>query len=169
MPIMAQHTELKVDKAQDRAPQPSTTQLHNQAQHRDHMDMSSSSNGEGVIKFRSKICYCGSKATIKVTESEKNRGKLYYLCPHGKCSFWDWCKPINSFVGGQMMMEDTEATVNRHTLPYEEDTTTVNLMNQIGAMQTRMQVLEANMGFVKIVMIMNVVLCLISLMVALKM
>ncbi|KAF5948550.1 hypothetical protein HYC85_014507 [Camellia sinensis] len=68
-----------------------------------------------------------------------------------------------------MMMEDTEATNNRHTLSYEEYTTTVNLMNQIRAMQTRMQVLEANMGFMKIVMIMNVVLCLISLMVTLKM
>ena len=92
--------------------------------------MSSSSNGEGVIKYRSKICYCGSKSAIKVTESEKNIEKLYYLCPHRKCSFWDWCKPVNSSVRGQMMMEDTEATVNRHTLPYKEDTTIVNSMNQ---------------------------------------
>lgn len=67
------------------------------------------------------------------------------------------------------MMEDTQATVNRRTLSYEEETHAMNLINQIGTMQTKMQVLEANMGFMKIVMMMNVVLCLISLMVALKM
>ncbi|CAL5390105.1 unnamed protein product [Camellia sinensis] len=133
------------------------------------MDISSSSNGGGVMKYRSKICYCGSKATIKVTESEKNRGKLYYLCPNGKCGFWEWCKPVNSSVGGEMMMEDTQTTVNRHTLSYEEESPATNLMNQMRAMQTRMQVLEANMGFIKMIMIMNFVVCLISLMVALKM
>ena len=67
------------------------------------------------------------------------------------------------------MMEDTQTTVNRHTLSYEEESPATNLMNQMGAMQTRMQVLEANMGFIKMIMIMNFVMCLISLMVALKM
>ena len=89
------------------------------------------------MKYRSKICYCGSKATIKVTESEKkNRGKLYYLCPNGKCGFWEWCKPVNSSIGGELMMEDTQTTVNRHTLSYEEESPATNLMNQMGAMQT---------------------------------
>ncbi|KAF5932814.1 hypothetical protein HYC85_028985 [Camellia sinensis] len=89
--------------------------------------------------------------------------------PTWEMLFGDWCKPVNSSIGEEMITEYTEAIVNRHTLPYEDNTTTMNLMNQIGAMQSRMQILEANIRFMKIVMIINVVLCLIFLMVALKM
>ncbi|KAI7985192.1 hypothetical protein LOK49_LG14G00243 [Camellia lanceoleosa] len=46
--------------------------------------MSSSSIGGGkgqMLRFMSKKCCCGRKATIRIVESEKpSKGRLYYVC-----------------------------------------------------------------------------------------
>lgn len=35
---------------------------------------------------------------MRISESDKNPGRLYYGCPKekdkGKCDFWEWCNPI---------------------------------------------------------------------------
>lgn len=47
--------------------------------------------------FHNKKCSCGLRAALKISESEKNPGRLYYKCPKDKtkgekeCSYWEWC------------------------------------------------------------------------------
>ncbi|CAL5391742.1 unnamed protein product [Camellia sinensis] len=92
--------------------------------------MASSNNGSNILKYRRKTCLCGQKASIKVTQSErnKNKGKLYYACAEGKCKFWDWCKSVNS-------IDESIDTVQR-PLP----------QGNFKDMHTRVQVLEDNQG-----------------------
>ncbi|KAF7153888.1 hypothetical protein RHSIM_Rhsim01G0142600 [Rhododendron simsii] len=61
------------------------------------MASSSSTSTHAVIpRYRAKYCHCKLQAIIRVTNSDPNRGKLYYSCPNGVCDIWDWCKPINT-------------------------------------------------------------------------
>ncbi|GMP68900.1 hypothetical protein CsSME_00028353 [Camellia sinensis var. sinensis] len=62
---------------------------------------SSSSMGSGeaqILRFISKKCHCGKKASIRVVESENpSKGRLYYVCEKasfGGCDFWAWCNPV---------------------------------------------------------------------------
>lgn len=40
------------------------------------------------ISFKNKYCYCGKKALIRISESEKNPNKLFYKCD--SCKFFSW-------------------------------------------------------------------------------
>ncbi|CAL5406980.1 unnamed protein product [Camellia sinensis] len=63
--------------------------------------MSSSSIGGGerqLLRFMSKKCRCGRKATIRIVESEKpSKGRLYYVCENAGlegCDFWAWYNSV---------------------------------------------------------------------------
>ena len=58
------------------------------------MSSGSSDTINGSLKFKPRLCNCGKRAIVKVTENDKNRGRLYYVCPNGYCAMWDWCNPI---------------------------------------------------------------------------
>ncbi|CAL5337773.1 unnamed protein product [Camellia sinensis] len=113
-------------------------------------DMASSSNESNILKYRNKTCFCGQKAAIKVTQSERNnnKGKLYYACTKRKCKFWDWCKPVNS--------TDESIDIVQRPLP----------QGNFKDVHTRLQVLEDNEGYMKLLMIINLVIILFALLVA---
>ncbi|GMQ07607.1 hypothetical protein CsSME_00051737 [Camellia sinensis var. sinensis] len=59
------------------------------------MSSSSIDGGEGqMLRFMSKKCRCGKKASIRIVESEKpSKGTLYYVYEKaglGSCDFWAW-------------------------------------------------------------------------------
>ncbi|KAL7220571.1 hypothetical protein ACSBR2_013451 [Camellia fascicularis] len=113
-------------------------------------DMASSSNGSNILKYRNKTCLCGQKAVIEVTRSKrnKNKGKLYYACAERKCKFWDWCNPGNS-------TNESIDTVQR-PLP----------QGNFKDVHTRLQVLEGNQGYMKLLIIISLVISLFALFVA---
>ncbi|KAH7858457.1 hypothetical protein Vadar_024074 [Vaccinium darrowii] len=86
------------------------------------MDSSSSNAATGMPRFQNRFCYCKLRATIQVTNSEPNRGKLYYACPNGDCGYWNWCYPMNneraqsvSSIQRRMITEvETENAMPRH-------------------------------------------------------
>ncbi|KAK9230695.1 hypothetical protein WN944_023667 [Citrus x changshan-huyou] len=48
----------------------------------------------GIIKFYNIVCYCRTRAEIKVSESKTNPNKLYYSCHNDpSCGFFRWWKP----------------------------------------------------------------------------
>ena len=54
----------------------------------------------GNFRFENKLCRCGQRCTIKITEfnEKNNKGKLYYVCPNGICNMWNYCKPISPIL-----------------------------------------------------------------------
>ena len=58
------------------------------------MSSGSSDTIIGSLKFKTRLCNCGKYAIVKVTENDKNRGRLYYVFPNGYCAIWDWCNSI---------------------------------------------------------------------------
>ena len=53
---------------------------------------SSEVNG-GLIKFKNRRCYCGRKASVKISESTKNPSKLYFTCDQGKRKYYTFWSP----------------------------------------------------------------------------
>ncbi|KAL7220572.1 hypothetical protein ACSBR2_013452 [Camellia fascicularis] len=102
-------------------------------------DIASSSNGSNILKYRNKTCFCGQKAAIKVTQSERNnnKGKLYYACAKRKCKFWDWCKPVNS----------TNESIDTVQRPLSQ--------GNFKDVHTRLQVHEDNQGYMKLLIIIS--------------
>ena len=57
---------------------------------------SSSTNINGVfIKFKNRRCLCGVKAAVKISESQNNPHKLYFVCEKGRCKFYKFWEPDN--------------------------------------------------------------------------
>ncbi|KAF7123801.1 hypothetical protein RHSIM_Rhsim12G0058200 [Rhododendron simsii] len=120
------------------------------------MDSSSSTSTNAMIpRYRTKYCHCKLQAVIRVTNSDPNRGKIYYSCPNRVCDTWDWCKPINTVpsVPTQRRFIDEDET-ERATSGDENARRGVD-----NAMAARMQVLEGQLGTVK----MMVAMCLITM------
>ncbi|KAG5536643.1 hypothetical protein RHGRI_024162 [Rhododendron griersonianum] len=122
------------------------------------MDSSSSTTSTHAMipRYRTKYCYCKLHAVIRVTNSEPNRGKLYYTCPNGACD--DWCKPINTVpsVPTQRRFFHEDATENAPTGDERDENARCGVDN---AMAARMAVLERQLGSVKMMMAM----CLITI------
>ncbi|KAK3219454.1 hypothetical protein Dsin_013424 [Dipteronia sinensis] len=57
----------------------------------------STTNINGVlIKFKNRRClYGGVKAVVKISESQNNSHKLYFVCEKGKCKFYSFWSPYN--------------------------------------------------------------------------
>lgn len=75
------------------------------------IDMASSSNSSTIdnVRFDTLTCECGRKATILVSRSAKNPGRLYYGCSnHG---WLKWVVPENTVHNGNRnhMLRRTEA------------------------------------------------------------
>ena len=46
---------------------------------------------EGYPRFENIVCRCSRRARVKISESEKNKGRLYYCCDNGVCgTFLAW-------------------------------------------------------------------------------
>ncbi|KAG5531534.1 hypothetical protein RHGRI_026217 [Rhododendron griersonianum] len=124
------------------------------------MDSSSSTTSTHAMipRYITKYCYCKLQAVIRVTNSEPNRGKLYYTCPNGACDIWDWCKPINTVpnVPTQRRFFHEDETENAPTGDERDENARCGVDN---AMAARMAVLERQLGSVKMMMAM----CLITI------
>ncbi|KAI8555877.1 hypothetical protein RHMOL_Rhmol05G0207700 [Rhododendron molle] len=120
------------------------------------MDSSSSTSTNAVIpRYRTKYCHCKLQAVIRVTNSDPNRGKLYYSCPNGVCQIWDWCKPINTVPNVPTQRRFVHEDETEKGTSGDENARR-GLDN---AMAARMQVLEGQLGTVK----MMVAMCLITI------
>ena len=45
-------------------------------------------NSPTTFSIKNRYCYCNRKATVKISESEKNPDKLYFCC--SKCRYFKW-------------------------------------------------------------------------------
>lgn len=50
------------------------------------------------IRYKNRVCNCGVRAAVKISESTPNPGRLYYKCGHDDCGFWAWCNPHGGSV-----------------------------------------------------------------------
>ena len=58
--------------------------------------MSSQDVEEGYPRFQNIECRCSRRARVKISESEKNKGRLYYCCDNGVYgTFLAWENPTN--------------------------------------------------------------------------
>ena len=49
---------------------------------------------EAAPRFQNIDCRCCRRARVKISESEKNKGRLYYCCDNGVCgTFLAWANP----------------------------------------------------------------------------
>ena len=51
------------------------------------------SSGSSVTGLRNRNCHCGRRATIKISESQKNPNRLYAKCTDNRCKYFDWLGP----------------------------------------------------------------------------
>ena len=49
---------------------------------------SSNQDVEWKPKFKNKFCYCGRKALLKISETQKHPDMLFYKCD--KCKYFSW-------------------------------------------------------------------------------
>ncbi|KAK1292759.1 hypothetical protein QJS10_CPB17g00943 [Acorus calamus] len=56
----------------------------------------SSRNNVSQLSFKNKVCINSkNRAVVKVSESDKNSGKLYYSCNARNCNYFEWVHSIN--------------------------------------------------------------------------
>ncbi|CAL5417744.1 unnamed protein product [Camellia sinensis] len=55
---------------------------------------STSSSNDGRL-FENRRCKCEKKAAVKISNSVKNPGRLYFKCADGKCDFFAWWAPTS--------------------------------------------------------------------------
>ncbi|CAL5402697.1 unnamed protein product [Camellia sinensis] len=55
---------------------------------------STSSSNDGRL-FENRGCKCDKKTAIKVSDSLKNPGRLYFKCADGKCDYFAWWAPTS--------------------------------------------------------------------------
>ena len=113
-------------------------------------DASSTNTTHSTLKYRSKSCICGQRAEIRVTQSEKNRGKLYYACAQRTCNFWEWCKPLNSTMQARACRAPESITEGMPSLD----------------LQARMKFIEGNQDNMKLVIVISIIINLFVLFIA---
>ena len=112
---------------------------------------SSTNTVSSTLKYRPRTCLCGKKADIRVTQSEMNKGKLYYACKQGTCNFWDWCTPVNP---------GEQAVMNRAPIQV------LNEDKAVKEMHLRVKTLEENQGYMKLLLVITIVMSFFALFVA---
>ncbi|KAI8568143.1 hypothetical protein RHMOL_Rhmol02G0174700 [Rhododendron molle] len=132
---------------------------------------STSTNVDSFPRYAVKLCGCNDLAVIRVTNSEPNRGRIYYSCPNNrKCDMWEWCRPIN----GRQNRGQSVTTQRRASHEDETQNPTLRVQNaRIGddnAMAAEIQVLEGQQANMKmmIVCLSTVVFCLLFVFSVLK-
>ena len=56
---------------------------------------STSSNNTVILRVESRMCFCGVPASVEISRSTANPGRIYYSCrsyPNG-CRYWCWLIP----------------------------------------------------------------------------
>ncbi|KAK2662793.1 hypothetical protein Ddye_001367 [Dipteronia dyeriana] len=69
-------------------------QLHSSIMMETTLSSTTNING-GLIKFKNRRCSCDVKAGVKISESQNNPKKLYFLCERGKCKFYSFWESDN--------------------------------------------------------------------------
>ena len=54
------------------------------------MSTFSSHGGDRRVRFRNRICRCGVRAEVAISESANSRGCLYFKCRERRCNFFAW-------------------------------------------------------------------------------
>ncbi|CAL5404647.1 unnamed protein product [Camellia sinensis] len=82
------------------------------------LSMSTSSvsgSSSGWLTYVNRICRtCNKKATIKISQTELNKNKLFYYC--NVCGFIGWCLPTNPEYGGHQIQTDEVPTVGEQVM-----------------------------------------------------
>ncbi|KAL3739168.1 hypothetical protein ACJRO7_020550 [Eucalyptus globulus] len=48
------------------------------------------------LTFQNQKCKCDKLAAVKISESKRNKHKLYYTCEDQTCDFFSWCLPTSN-------------------------------------------------------------------------
>ena len=84
----------------------------------------------GVVIFKNKLCRCGMKAGVRISESSQNPGKLFFFCEKRQCKFFKWWQPDETeFIGSLQSHEER----NRNSI-------------EIGLLNARMHRLESSLN-----------------------
>lgn len=68
---------------------------------------SSSSELSKNVKFVNKVCRCGLKCSVKISESRDNPNRLYFCCPlKNKCGYFEWWEVPNDLRESGVMGAD---------------------------------------------------------------
>ncbi|KAK2663540.1 hypothetical protein Ddye_002114 [Dipteronia dyeriana] len=89
---------------------------------------SSTNNINGVfIKFKNRRCLCGVKVAVKISESQNNAHKLYFVCEKGKCKFYNFWSPDNEeFNIGQLSDSVSQKNDGRGNAMVEQEIIILN-------------------------------------------
>ncbi|KAK2656976.1 hypothetical protein Ddye_010028 [Dipteronia dyeriana] len=81
----------------------------------------------GLIKFKNTRCSCGVKAGVKISESQNNSRKLYFVCERGKCKFYSFWEPDNEeFNKAEYSESIREMNDARDNFMLQQEMATVN-------------------------------------------
>jgi hypothetical protein len=92
---------------------------------------SSSNMGErqSWIKYANKVCHCNKIAAIKVSMTNENPNRLFYVCKNNnkknkskqRCEFFKWCEPIGCEKDSTQVLESklTDFGSKNSTLEHE--------------------------------------------------
>ena len=110
---------------------------------------SSSTNINGVfIKFKNRRCLCGVKAAVKISESQNNPHKLYFICEKGICKFYNFWEPDNEeFNLGQYSDSISQRNDGRGNFMVQQEMAMLNgRLQRLEMLWERVQYLESLHG-----------------------
>ncbi|KAG5533094.1 hypothetical protein RHGRI_027355 [Rhododendron griersonianum] len=118
------------------------------------MSTSSTVGTQNYLRYRNRTCKCRERAVVKISESDKNPGRLYYTCKdadNGGCDFWAWCNPTNQINN----VSQTRPTSQLLSLDITEGTDTAI---PDGRVNTRLLIIEATISMVKVLVLASFIL-----------
>ncbi|KDP44027.1 hypothetical protein JCGZ_05494 [Jatropha curcas] len=131
--------------------------------------MSSSSAADGAWEGRyvNMYCKCGKKAGIRISETQKNKNRLYYYYIENACgSFLGWCKAIDSSDRSQgSEFEVRQKSVATDLFEFKEEMLymkreMMKMYNEIVTIGGKRECLESEIGSLKKL----IFICLIAIM-----
>ena len=120
-------------------------------QQQTHTQMASSSsrgefwNSPTSFTIRNRYCRCNRKATIKISESERNPHKLYFCCTN--CRFFEWYE-------GPEEEEVSSQRERRHSSMQREEQVQIGRVEQQYSIVTKLMIL--NLVFLAIYMFIQI-------------
>ena len=107
----------------------------------------------GVVIFKNKLCRCGMKAGVRISESSQNPGKLFFFCEKRQCKFFKWWQPDETEFMGSLQSHEER---NRNSIEIGllnammhrlECSLNGSMQNLERSLNQRMQNLEGNYGY----------------------
>ena len=100
-----------------------------------------SGSSSGWLTYVNRICRtCNKKATIKISQTEQNKNKLFYYC--NVSGFIGWYLPTNPEYGGHQIQTDEVPTVGEQVMTERLQAMTeqqIQLTEQLRIQNAKMQ------------------------------